>query len=109
MTTKRQTKVSAVTIARDVLKWLREKKMVACSGTYFVVKGARSCQARDRACAGKDWSDVPLQPLAKRKTFKCEVCALGALFIAHTIRRNATSFADTGSTAIRDKLSVYIT
>lgn len=82
-------KITAVTIARDALSLLTAKKLIAESGVYTEPSNKTSARAI-RSLA----SDGQLQPVFQMPTFKCRVCALGALFVAVVIRNNDATFQD---------------
>lgn len=74
-----------ILIAKDALKWLKAGALKAATGTYVYIldrskfhtlETMKSVQARD-VCIGK-----------------CEVCAKGALFLAHAVRYNNVSVGD---------------
>lgn len=95
----KKVRITASVIARDVLALLEKKKVLACAGTYFSPN-------RDH---GKE---MALQPILEQKTYRCNVCALGAMFVALVVRVNDATVGDaTGwdnDDTMRKKLAPYI-
>lgn len=109
-------KVSRVTVAKDVLKWLDAGKLVAEAGGYGTLEPS---SARERKAMKDCWRSGPLDAVSgktaeaiseygisdtrtvlKNPAVRCRVCALGAAFCAYTMRVNGTkSYWD------RDKLA----
>lgn len=88
MTTRTKTpkKITPVMLAKDVLKLLDAKKLVAVAGDYVALPESVS-RANDDAF----WEDsIDTQTFLKRRGVKCEVCALGAAFCAYVYRVDGT-------------------
>lgn len=77
--TKRPTKVEvgAVEIARDVIRLMKAKKLVARTMTYLTLDSPIPTGTKE------------LQTLIEQDDFKCYVCAIGGLFVSLVAKENA--------------------
>lgn len=66
-------------IARDVIKFLDERKIIATRGTYF--------EFTSRSPANKASDETQLKEFLQIPTVKCEVCAIGSVFAAAVMGR----------------------
>ena len=86
--TKTTTPVTAVALARDVLRLLADKKIEAEEGVYVQAM-------QDWHIKHLEWS---LKELLRLKDFRpCSVCAMGALLVAYVDKRNECSLRATAS------------
>ena len=69
-----------IEVARDVIKLLREKRIVATTGVYFRAK-------LQRRLAKNKTVDVQ-ELLSSKQVTKCEVCAKGAMMVAHVMKHD---------------------
>lgn len=77
-----------VMIAQDVLDQIRAKRYVAASGTWV-------SPTWQKGAADKLSHDDSVQKLFENKTLKkCNVCALGGLFMSCTVLNNKTKVED---------------
>lgn len=79
----------AVLIAKDVLKWIKSKRIVVSPGTY--VKFPVNLNTR----VGEQLQDVLPEVVTPEEP--CTVCALGACFLASVARFNALEIPKVGT------------
>jgi hypothetical protein len=72
-----------IAIAKDVIKHLDSKKLNAKSGAYCIFKSEAGQPPLSESDGGSD-----LRGLLSTKVHHCDVCAKGAMFIAHVMRFN---------------------
>lgn len=78
----RKVKITATMIAKDVIKHLKRKnrKIRPMTGVFFEAYS-------NGLKAGAD-----LMEASKKRTFKCEVCGIGAIFIAAVMRHDDINY-----------------
>lgn len=82
----------AVKIARDVLEQLRIKRLIAAAGTYCEVK----TEQKDEDIW--DYQNKSFQEIYNtRQNVKCEVCAIGSLFVSLVHLENTETLEDVDS------------
>lgn len=81
--------IARILICYDALLQLRQKKVVAKTGTYVVARNVRN-----RTCRLPKSEQVDV---ALGKVNKCEACALGTIFIARTRIFNQLKVKDAGT------------
>lgn len=111
--TKRKTRkprITAVSIARDVIAQLRAGRYMACTGEYVLPDDTGKSNARyNKAVYEKP--NTQFQKLLESKTFKCGVCAIGSMFCSVVRKVNEVTVGDLNnyydSMNFRDKLLPY--
>jgi hypothetical protein len=81
-----------VRIAKDVIAQLDAKEIVAKNGVYFSLAGAKPYDSVDSICDENAGASV--QELARTEFLGCNVCAIGAGFIASVKRLNKLKVED---------------
>jgi hypothetical protein len=102
-----------VKIARDVLKQLTARKLVAAAGVYMILNSEAATHNYWKTLSSKK----PSQQLNKFLPKKCNVCALGALFITAIDKNNDLTLGELpsndisgrwfGSATMRDYLNKW--
>lgn len=106
--------VTAVDLARDVIKWIDAKRIVACPGTYLGGEELDDIEYDIEFNAGKTLvggeevtGDTSLKDIFPK--IKCDVCAIGGLLYSYIDRFNQVNLDEivgSDSMAIK-KLSSY--
>jgi len=96
-----------VAVAKDVIKWLDQDKLVASSGTYLFA-GYGNDDLSNLSSVRLNNPDGSFQDTLKTLP-ACEVCAKGAIFVCAVNRQNKVTNAETGNWGwtgeeMRDKL-----
>lgn len=94
MTTKAEKRVA---IAKDVIKQLELKKLVATPGTYFSISQRVAEKLKPTAQLQKELKKIP----------KCEVCALGACFVSAVRKFNDLTVQEVELGKYNDELGLY--
>lgn len=92
-----------IVIAKDVIKALHVRAILAEPGTYFAIQGK---DGKDLMGEAHGKGDKQIHALLK-KTKDCQVCALGAMFTCHVARFDKVTVDDYENMAFSTSLEEY--
>lgn len=95
-----------ITIAKDVLELLETEKVIAQSGTYMELDSDIEEKYWD------DWSTAPEAPVQLHELIErsetCEVCGIGACFVAAVRRNDQVEASDMSGASDDDFMRSYL-